>query len=570
MAKADVTIEEALYRLGKLTEVTSSIAKELVRNNGCLPRVSLSPRAPSSAFLTFWAVKALTMAEESGRLIDAPAQPQITAALNAAATWAETALSQLISDHHAGLLSRFDVVEFICSACIVWRLKNRGRGRPADDLKELSTYAVGLVLDNYIQGGLLKLSRPVFADEKHNAVLCPTSEALLFILSTFPSEILATICGSDTVGKPASARARWTLLIETFRWYQRNRRDNGYPPDATSPFSVQDEATVFSTSSTIAFFHLLERLLDALADKVAKQAMDVPSVPAQAAFSYPEDLGQLVKNKIVAYIADPRRRPFAKHSIILHGPPGTAKTSIAKQIAADLNWPLKIITQSDFLKGGRDKIETEADHIFTACAFLKDVVVLFDELEELILSRDVLAADTGGKAPKEALGADLESRLLTTSMLPKIHELRDRRRIVFIFATNRLGRIDHAATRLGRFDIIYGVDYPTLTLLNQAAAAFLIKMKPLCGILFDEIGEFVRSIDFEHQTKIQSQAKVLLTYKDLEYILEDVVSDYVESHGKPNWEAPWNRLNRLIVQRHEANKEGYERFSDLKKKGDRT
>jgi hypothetical protein len=569
IAKIHPPTEDALFRLGNLTGVVSSIASELIRNNGCLRRISLSPQAPSSAFLTYGAVTALALADDGSRLIDVSAQPQITAALDSAASWAEAALSQLISDHHANLLSRFDVVEFICAACIVWRLKHRGQGRPADDLAELSTYAVGLVLDHYIQNGLVKLSRPVFADEKHNAVLCPTSEALLLILSSFPSDVLATICSVNIASNSTPALPRWTPLMEAFAWYRRNRRKNGYPPDISSPFSVRDEATVFTTSSTIAFFSLLERVLDALADQVAKEALNVSSVPPRAAYIYPEDLGKLVRDKVVAYMADPTRRPFAKHSIILHGPPGTAKTSIARQIAADLKWPLKIITQSDFLKAGRDKIETEADHIFTACGFLKNVVVLFDELEELILSRDAFARDIGAKVQREGIGADLESRLLTTSMLPKIHELRDRRRIVFIFATNRLARIDHAATRLGRFDIIYGVDYPASNLLMQAADEHLTRVRPLCGGQYDEIANFVRSIDFEYQTRIQRETKVLLTYKDVEYILEEVVSDYVEGYGKPDWEPPWDRLNGLIVQRHNANKEGYDAFTDLKERGDR-
>ena len=153
-----------------------------------------------------------------------------------------------------------------------------GRGWPADDLKQLSTYSVGLVLDNYFQGGALKLSRPVFADEKRNAVLCPTAEALFYILSSFPSEVLATVCCSETVGRSASGTTGG-CFYGSLSVVSAQPKGKWIATDASSPFSVHEEATAFSTSSTIAFFHLLEQLLDALADKVAKEAMDVPSAP---------------------------------------------------------------------------------------------------------------------------------------------------------------------------------------------------------------------------------------------------------------------------------------------------
>src|SRR5580704_6684701 len=72
--------------------------------------------------------------------------------------------------------------------------------------------------------------------------------------------------------------------------------------------------------------------------------------------------------------------------------------------------------------------------------------------EELVQSRD---------GPEPGTSTDKLSRLLTTSMLPRLHHLRDGKRIVFILATNRLASIDSAAARRGRFDIVHGVLPPT-------------------------------------------------------------------------------------------------------------
>lgn len=68
------------------------------------------------------------------------------------------------------------------------------------------------------------------------------------------------------------------------------------------------------------------------------------------------------------------------------------------------------------------------------------------------------------------------SRFLTTSMLPRIHTLRDAGRIVFIIATNYRERLDPAAVRPGRVDRIFRVDRPDpeerKTILDKLAGQF--------------------------------------------------------------------------------------------------
>jgi SpoVK/Ycf46/Vps4 family AAA+-type ATPase len=138
---------------------------------------------------------------------------------------------------------------------------------------------------------------------------------------------------------------------------------------------------------------------------------------------------------------------LASYSMILYGPPGTSKTTVAKKLAQELRWPLLVLNQSTFLSQGIDSLDSEAERIFMLVSHLKKTVVLFDEVEELV---------------EERSSPDKLSRLLTTSMLPRIHHLRDERRVVFIFATNHVESIDRAITRLGRFDIIRSVWPPEL------------------------------------------------------------------------------------------------------------
>jgi hypothetical protein len=195
---------------------------------------------------------------------------------------------------------------------------------------------------------------------------------------------------------------------------------------------------------------LAEEMLDRHAREVlgVQQFVDKPKSP------YPKTL-EFIKNDIIGRIGKGgEAKDDASYSMILYGPPGSAKTSLAKQIAYDLQWPFLEIGSRSFLREGSDRIDAEADRVFRHCGFLRDVVILFDELEELILDRDTKDADKA-------------SRLLTTSMLPRIQELRDQRSAVFVFATNRLKSLDIAATRLGRFDIIKYVAYPDQNALTS-------------------------------------------------------------------------------------------------------
>ncbi|NHA00605.1 ATP-binding protein [Nocardioides sp. W3-2-3] len=125
-------------------------------------------------------------------------------------------------------------------------------------------------------------------------------------------------------------------------------------------------------------------------------------------------------------------------SLLLYGPPGTAKTTIAERIAAELQWPLLKLDPSRLLSSGVDGIATEAENLFELLPHLRNVVVLFDEFEGVFLKRASSVTDM--------------SRFLTTSMLPRLHHLRDSERIVFIIATNDRRAIDPAAYRPGRID----------------------------------------------------------------------------------------------------------------------
>jgi len=138
-----------------------------------------------------------------------------------------------------------------------------------------------------------------------------------------------------------------------------------------------------------------------------------------------------------------------KYSLILYGPPGTAKTTICTSMAKKLGWSFMTIDTADFLAEGLAHVASRMTYIFDKLKALQRCVILFDEVEEFCLDR-------------EDKTLTMESRMLTTAMLTQLNDLRRQQKCVFIVATNRLRSFDAAVTRPGRFDLIYLVGTPAL------------------------------------------------------------------------------------------------------------
>jgi hypothetical protein len=92
---------------------------------------------------------------------------------------------------------------------------------------------------------------------------------------------------------------------------------------------------------------------------------------------------------------EPKVEPDLPSSMIFSGPPGTSKTTLAKAIARELGWPLIGLTPSDFLARGEENIEARAREIFQWLGLGQRVVYLFDEVDELLLSREYQQREPG-------------------------------------------------------------------------------------------------------------------------------------------------------------------------------
>jgi SpoVK/Ycf46/Vps4 family AAA+-type ATPase len=102
---------------------------------------------------------------------------------------------------------------------------------------------------------------------------------------------------------------------------------------------------------------------------------------------------------------------------------------------------------------------------------LDHTVVLFDEIDELVRERDM---------EKDAFG-----RFLTTSMLPKLAELWEARKILYFVATNHINYFDSAIIRSHRFDALILVSPPSFDAKIRELQRLLSSKYALPGRLFE-------------------------------------------------------------------------------------
>jgi ATPase family associated with various cellular activities (AAA) len=137
------------------------------------------------------------------------------------------------------------------------------------------------------------------------------------------------------------------------------------------------------------------------------------------------------------------------HSLVLHGPGGTGKTTLIEALANTCNVPLIEVTPSDIVKSGEADIEKRARAVFESLSMLSQVVILFDEFDPVLRRRD----------PSAKGGTTIYS-FLTPGMLPKLKALSESargRRVAYALMTNLIGSLDVPAVRKGRFDEAIGI-----------------------------------------------------------------------------------------------------------------
>jgi hypothetical protein len=324
--------------------------------------------------------------------------------------------------------------------------------------------ALRTFFDCQLEDGTWPLSRPLFHYPKFGNAYCYEYEMLTqlllepklrdLLLEYLPNLSSAAESVLNSVYRVEGGISAWT---------------SGHHPNQAEPES-------WTTASVYHFIHQLDRLLAEAVRRELFRYLESPlprTVPQKrqkqenfapgfldSTLDLPGNRGRSLSIFLWEKFVEPlskeadsivEGRKFDEEtprSAIFFGPPGTSKTELSKKVAEFLGWPLLLVDPSLLLRKGMDGIQAEANTIFRMLEWTEQVVVLFDEFDELVRER--------GSSDSEPF-----SRLLTTAMLPKLASIHKHATLVFIIATNHVGEFDLAIRRRGRFDRVVQIMPPT-------------------------------------------------------------------------------------------------------------
>ncbi|WP_227374651.1 proteasome-activating nucleotidase Pan2 [Haladaptatus halobius] len=198
----------------------------------------------------------------------------------------------------------------------------------------------------------------------------------------------------------------------------------------------------------------IETRLDTEKDARA-QAMEVDASPE---VTY-DDIGGIeeqireVKEAVEEPLVNPEQFEEAgidpPSGVLLHGPPGTGKTMLAKAVANQ--------TDATFIKMAGSELVQK--FIGEGASLVRDLFKLASEREPAVIFIDEIDAVASRRTDSKTSG-DAEVQRTMMQLLSEMDGFEDRGNIRIIAATNRFDMLDKAILRPGRFDRLIEVPNP--------------------------------------------------------------------------------------------------------------
>lgn len=165
-------------------------------------------------------------------------------------------------------------------------------------------------------------------------------------------------------------------------------------------------------------------------------------------FEWPRRFGQLFRSFDLA----------DESGLLLHGPPGCAKTSLVRSLAARLAVSFYSLSGAELYSSYLGEAERALRELFAQARATRPSLLFIDELDALVGTRTGLGAGDSGEA-SESGDRGVRERILAT-LLTELDGVGSTGGVLVVGATNRLDLIDPALLRPGRLGTHIAVPLP--------------------------------------------------------------------------------------------------------------
>ncbi len=159
----------------------------------------------------------------------------------------------------------------------------------------------------------------------------------------------------------------------------------------------------------------------------------------------------------------------APAGVLLHGPPGTGKTALARAAAAEAGAALLVLNGPDVLAAAAGESEAGLRGVFAAARAAAPAVIFLDEV-------DALAPARGGASGGAGAGGGAAARLVAALAGEMDALAAAGARVAVLAATNRVEALDTALRRPGRFDREVEVPAPSPAERVEILEVFLARL----------------------------------------------------------------------------------------------